>query len=341
MTHSAIMLADSINKQGKRMRTFQVRYPLNVHAEELTHRIISTSPQLMIYVPDGVMYDADLSRNASSSRAIPTARLIEDLIKDPVMPIYWGANQKGMQASEECDTLVDIGPMMGLKHPHMVKREIAWVYGMLTMTKLAEAFANAGYHKQLVNRLLKPWQHINVVISGTEFENFYALRRHADADPEIQALAEAMWQAEQASTPKLMEPGTWHLPYVTDDDIDSAIKLTQVGRVTRDMPDWDREVLPILIKVSVARCARVSYKTHDGRDTTVEEDAALYDRLIDRIPLHASPAEHQATPDRVVEGHLGPYGEWKPTRWMMPHQHGNLKGWCQYRKMLPNECVFG
>lgn len=290
MTITAKIIADSISPQGIRLTTMQLRYPRFIHAEFMTHRVFS--------------------RNASSSRAVPVKKLIEDVRRDPAHPIHWGMNQPGMQSREE------------LKASERVQTERAWVAAMNEAITCAELMVEAGAHKQIVNRLLEPFSHINVVVTATEWANFYALRRHEDAQPEIKALADAMWDAQQTSKPNLLQPGVWHLPYVTE----------------QEWHDTIRSVFAVddLKKVSVARCARVSYTTHDGKPTTIEEDLALYDRLVGSQPLHASPAEHQATPDQ--EGYDIAF---ERKYWCCPERHGNFRGWIQYRKTLPGEFVQG
>ena len=297
MTITAKIIADSISPKGIRLTTMQLRYPKFIHGEFMTHRMFS--------------------RNASSSRAIPVERMIEDVMRDPAMPVFWGKNQAGMQAREELLP----GDIRAAKHQWLIAREDA-VSGARRMHEL-------GVHKQIVNRIIEPWLHINVVVTATEWANFYALRRHPDAQPEIKALADAMWEAQQASTPERLQPGQWHLPYF---DLRKDVNLLPT-RPEGDVTPWSDWFNTLAIKVSVARCARVSYLTHDGKQPNVEEDLKLHDRLVGSTPLHASPAEHQATPDDMhyVEG------AWLD--WRTPREHGNLRGWRQYRKMLPNENV--
>lgn len=289
---SAEVICDSISPAGIRLTTFKLRYPKFIHGEFMTHRVIS--------------------RNASSSRAVPTAKLIEEVREDSlrVNPIFWGKNQKGMQASEELDNTekVFVNPYMpyGEKLTALVCAKVTWEYAAQTAADLAQELLEVGTHKQIVNRLLEPFSHINVVATATEWDNFFGLRLHKDAQPEMRALAIAMWEARKASTPKLLKPGEWHLPFV----------------------DFDPYEIPIdcSIKVSVARCARVSYESFEtGKRSTVEEDLALCARLIWAQPLHASPTEHQAMPDASLDAPFFPY------------QWGNFVGWRQYRKMLPGE----
>jgi hypothetical protein len=278
-TISAKVIAHSQSwVDGKEILTFELTYPRFIHAEFMTHR--------------------QFSRNASSSRAIPVQRMIQSILDNPAMPLHWGMNEKGMQATQECDSKVRVTT------GERWTREDAWLNAMHHAIESAQGFHEAGYHKQVVNRLLEPFMHITVVVTSTEWSNFYALRDHPDAEPHIALLAKRMREAAYLSKPIEMLQGQWHSPYVGEEE-----KLKLGPELTR--------------KVSTARCARTSYLTHDGRVSTIEEDLALHDRLVKHEPMHASPAEHQATPD--------PYGEYR-SRW------GNFQYWMQYRKTLPGEC---
>jgi thymidylate synthase ThyX len=292
MTIEAKIIADSISEQGVRLTTFQLRYPRFIHAELMTHRVFS--------------------RNASSSRAIPVKKMIEDLRRDPAMPVYWGSNKAGMQAGNEI-TGVD-----------RIAAEGIWMAAMEGAIFHAESLIERGLHKQIANRILEPWAHINVVVTATDYQNFYTLRRHADAQPEIKALADAMWDAQENSIPKLLKHGEWHLPYITEQEFSEGFE-----------GDYD-----IFKKVSVARCARVSYLTHDGRQTTVEEDIALFEKLVVAQPLHASPAEHQGTP-MYCNGSFHTTSGKDMYVYKDEHLGGNFTGWIQYRKTLDGEFIPG
>jgi len=309
MTITAKILADSVSPAKVRLTTFELRYPRFIHAEELTHRIIGTSPEMVetLMIPDGVMYDSDLSRNASSSRATPITTACKIVRQDPAMPVRWGLNGAGMQdhgemseeGAAECEKLwlAARDSMLGFVGRYMKLREQP--------------------HKQTVNRLLEPWAHITVVVTATEWANFFGLRRHPDAQPEIKFLADAMWDAREASIPMTLKFGEWHLPY---------IELHE--REAMSIEDCRR--------VSVARCARTSYRNHRQKIATFEEDVALHDRLVGSLPMHASPAEHQATPD---EFSLNYDGEKLVREYKNPTLHGNLRGFIQYRKTLTGENI--
>lgn len=276
MTIEVKILADTVSPIGIRLTSMQLRYPRIIHAELMTHRVFS--------------------RNASSSRAIPVERQIQDIINDTAMPVRWGKNQRGMQDAGDHDALV-----------RGQSPEAAWNLARDFAVWVAMGFVEAGYHKQVVNRLLEPFSHISVVVTSVYWENWYALRDHEDADPTIRALASEMKLLHDESVPTVRLMGDWHLPYISNSERDQY-----------DVED--------LKKMSAARCARVSYNNHDGDPPTYEEDMALFNRLMGN-PAHASPLEHQATPDI------------KSRFWVNPHKHGNLTGYIQHRKLYPNESI--
>ena len=272
MTISAKVIADSISLQGCRLTTMQLRYPRFIHSEFMTHRVFS--------------------RNASSSRAIPVAKMIAQVRDEPAMPVHWGKNQPGMQAFEELNA---DGRQDAMDR---------WMWAAGQAADAAEGMMNAGIHKQVANRILEPFLHISVIVTATEWANFYALRNHPDAQPEIRELAKAMLSAHLLSKPISREHGwgaaNWHLPYVTEEEHNTLAV----------------ELLP---KISAARCARVSYLTHDGHAPSCEEDLKLFERLVGSKPLHASPIEHQAIPAGNSFA-----------------QSRNFRGWTQHREIFEN-----
>ena len=262
MTVSAKVI-EATTYKGKAIYTFQLRYQRFIHGELMTHRMFS--------------------RNASSSRAIPVMKTISQVWNDPAMPVHWGVNQAGMQAKEQ---------LTGFK---LKLAKFVWK----TAAKVACAFAytlvKLNLHKQIGNRILEPWQYIHVVLTATEFDNFFELRDHPDAQPEFQQLAKLMRKEMQNCYVREVKGSTtpqrqWHLPYVTEAER-SVYKLEDC------------------IKFSAARCARVSYATHDGKTPKPEQDFALYDRLVGSSPRHSSPVEHQARassdPDRKSNNFVG------------------------------------
>jgi thymidylate synthase ThyX len=252
---SVVEASQSVQTDQK-LITFVCKYWRAVHAEMLTHR--------------------DFSRNASSTRAIPTAKLIEQIRTNPAGPVFWGKNQSGMQAVEECTALVE-HPVTG----EWLSREEAWKEAANSAAGWAEAFTDAGYHKQIAGRITEPFGWITVVITATSWDNFYALRAHADAQPEIQDVAETMLRiigdvpVRLIDSADFSDQAAWHLPFVS---LDERHKFA----------------VPLLLAMSAARSARTSYLTHDKKNPSWEQDEFLYRRLVESTPLHASPLEHQA-----------------------------------------------
>ncbi len=278
MTTTATMIKDSISPEGIRLPTMALRYPRIIHSEFMTHR--------------------DKSRNAGSSRARPLSKVRSSIRIDPAYPASFGANQKGMQAGGELE-----GWRGALaKGTWDFHRQVSLLCSWLT--------EKAGAHKQIGNRLTEAHDHIEVVVTATNWANWDALRDHPAADPTIQLLAKAIKKCMEGSTPNLLQPGEWHLPYVMDYEVrDQGIEEAKV--------------------MSVARNARVSYHLYDGERADYVNDLRLYNQLIG-TPVHASPFEHIATPDV----------KWKSkNRWAKPHLHGNLRGWIQLRQTIEGESV--
>lgn len=207
--------------------TLELIYPRFIHSEFMTHRMFS--------------------RNASSSRAIPIKRLIEEAT---VTPTHWMTNGKGMVNNEE---IID--------EAEIEKCETAWELARTGAIRNAKNFDAIGIHKQIVNRLLEPFSFIKVVVTATEWDNFFDLRLADDAEPHMRDLAKAMKDAMNYVDPYV---GFIHAPYC------------QEGYKT-----------PYL---SAARCARVSYNKHSGEKPTYEEDVNLAGILMDG--WHMTPFEH-------------------------------------------------
>ena len=270
MPYSVKVLLDSVSPAGARLTTMEVCYPRFIHSEMMTHRAFS--------------------RNAASSRAIPIRKMIDAVRRDPALPISWGRNQSGMSAREE------LAPDVAA-----IARD-EWQAALEDALRHAERLAgkDIDLHKQLVNRLLEPFAWITVILSASDFENFFTQRCHPDAQPEIQKIATMMLAAYRASRPTAIALGAWHLPLVQDDE--------------RHLP------AEYLCQVSVARCARVSYLTHDGKRDP-ERDIELYARLLNGgANGHWSPFEHVATPALYAD---------------LPS--GNFVGWHQLRKQFSEE----
>lgn len=293
----ARVICDSESPDGKRLLTYEVKAHRFILAEINTHRV--------------------LSRNYRSSRAVPTHKLIQEVLTAPTMPVFWGKNQPGMQAAVELED--------GGRGSERQRAMRYWEAAAHHAAEIAGCMDRIGVHKQIVNRLLEPFLWVHGVISATEWENFFGLRLHKDAQPEFRVLSDAMFSAGSNSTPTLLKPGEWHLPYVRGylDDRDLLPPGNRQGLTPHEQ----------MLRISAARCARVSYKSFDtDKPSAVEEDLKLFDKLMGAQPFHASPTEHQATPDSMAEIDFMPF-------WENRKEHGNFTGWRQFRKMIPGEAV--
>ena len=264
MTIESKIILDSVSEDGNRLITRQLRYPRIIHAEVMTHRVFT--------------------RNASSSRAIPTAKLVQLALDDMYEPVRYGKNKSGMQAAEENLTGSD------LAEAKAIWRDMA-NYCANGVARLGEL----KLHKQWANRPLEWFGHITVLITATEWDGFYEQRNHSDAQDEIEILAKMMLSDDAASTPRLLHNGTWHLPYVTDEEIANFDLIN-------------------CIRMSGARCARVSYMNQEGKRPGLEEDVDRYNSLVLSKPAHMSPVEHQAMAvpsSRFFANFRG----WKQHRW--------------------------
>ena len=337
---SAVIIADSISPQGKRITTFELEYPRIIHSELMTHRLFS--------------------RNAMSSRAVPIAKMIDQVLNNPAMPVRFGANQPGMQdKGGEHNEPVLIDWQLGEEDAFGCResKEIygtardAWKAAAKDAAQRASYFAKAGYHKQIANRLLEPFQRMKAVFTATDMNNFWWLRIDADADPTIEALVKEMKRVFDDSNPESLQPGEWHTPYVdhvyehkTDDGPGIFVGYCIQG---------EEDLSPVMltkeeaIAISASCCAQVSYRI---LNSTKEKALDIYQKLISGNKVHASPFEHQATPmlfntvmkhDRLSDD----ASEWEEgithVDLKLYFWSGNFCGWIQNRQLLSGHSISG
>lgn len=248
-----------------------------------------------------------LSKNAAGSRAIPVEKIVEMVEKNTVYPI-WTENQRGMSGK----LITSEGLLNALNEDLIEERD--------NVIKYVKKLSEIGIHKQNANRYLEPFQHIKLICTGTDWNNFFTLRCHADAQPEIQSLANDIRHAMSESKPQYLQPGQWHTPF--EDYMPDGVSIEDK------------------LKVSVARCARISYNNFETNSIDVKKDVELYEKLVVQEPLHASPAEHQARvpTERELEHFHSRY---------LTHEVGkftyhrgkyisNLNGFIQLRKLIEN-----
>lgn len=249
MTINVKIIADT-EWNGSRITTMQLTYPRFIHSQLMTHRVCA--------------------RNARSSRAVPAKKLIEETIANPVYPVQWGRNMRGMVAEK------------ALSPEAAREARVQWDRAMSAAIQAAEVLADLRVHKQLVNRVLEPFSHIHTVMTATSeylgadgeeirpWEHFFNLRCAHDAQPEIQELANLMKFLYDRSVPAVDDS---HLPYVLTSECEAY-------------------ALKDAMRIAAMRCARVSYNPPDAVEPDPERDLARIGDLIEAG--HHSPLEHTA-----------------------------------------------
>lgn len=317
--YEVIVLADSVtkNRRGRpvRVTTLQVTFPRFILAEFNTHRLFS--------------------RNSASSRAIPVKNRVKQVRETPFVPESFGKNKSGMQAAEV------------LSDEASRKAEEIWLRTALHAAQGAEDLdaEDVKTHKQHANRVIEPWAWHTVVVTSTYWENFFALRAHPAAQPEMQITARMMKAAMDKSTPRELGVGDWHIPYLDAVAVVFA-SAWERERMERGEPPVDVDVE---VMISVARCAAVSYE-RQTMNKSIDGYVQRHDEL--KGSGHWSPFEHQvkvANDEEVLR-----YAHWKCTNPELygndstteplhfePDRIGNLEvPWLQYRKMIPGEDIF-
>lgn len=229
-------------KSGTVLRTFEIELPRIVLAEFNTHNAVS--------------------KNTSSSRAIPNAAIIEQLEKNLFVPEYWGKNQAGMKAKEELD------------EEAKVKAYDIWLDCGRSVIESTKKLQALNLHKQLSNRISECFHYVKICASATEWNNMLHLRNHEDAQPEIHDCARGIAHLIDTVTPNVLKPGEWHLPYYYDgtwrDDGDG---LDNMGNSLNDAR-----------MISVSCTAQTSYRKNDD---TVEKAQKLFNIFFDTTHIHA------------------------------------------------------
>lgn len=266
-TIDANIIADSVNPAGDRITTFVLTYPLALcHAHMQTHGTLRLS--------------------TASQRAIPTAKLAERVRTDPALPIFWGKAQKGMGSAVEVEPEI------------RAELEQTWRENACEVSRWAESDAADGLAKEYANRHMTAYEWTTVILSGTDFANFFRRRVHPKAQAETRRVAHLMLKARVASTPRRVEWDGWHIPF-GDRMPDDVYGRTQ-------------------LEVASARCARVSYENHAGQ-IDVQDDCRLHDLLL--AERHMVPLEH---PSKAVPGRHGAYTGWQSYRHQVERPEGPL-----------------
>jgi len=309
---TAKVIQDSVcHRTATRITTFELEYPRFIHSEFMTHRM--------------------LSRNAASSRAIPISKLVKLIEQTPARPIEWGKNIKGMQATEQLDI------------PQLLEVSTLWDNIAKITCGVARKFDNLQLHKQISNRILEPYQMIKVVCTATTYDNFFHLRKHPDAQPEIKELATVMWNAYNKSSPDGLGPGEWHVPYILREDTGLGLQYY----IWEEQDNLEKQIVKTYltaeqaIMISASCCAQVSYRI---LNTDIDKARDIFERLVESKPVHASPLEHQATPMTNITSSCSDCAFWEKG---VTHSDrsgamwsGNFKYWIQHRQLVEDHVVW-
>lgn len=332
MAYAARVILDSLSPRGHRLATFEATFPRKVLAEVVTHRVVYEGSEPVHFQEDlfsNRSATRDVSKNSGSSRAIPFTRMLQAVMDDPYIPERFTKNGPGMQGH---------GYLEGESHDRAVNN---WLRARDEAVGWAKHMHDLGVHKQEVNRLLEPWAWVTQILTATQWNNFFALRCHKDADPAFQKIARLMYLAYRNSTPTRLDYNEWHLPYVGQGDLEDMRKklwdeakanepgiAERLGDGSLKHPEFVAYVEIFLpIYVSAVRAAWVSYNPPDAQKYTLERAIKTWVRMSSSSPLHASPTEHQGTPMSTWDESMHP--EWR----------SNLQGWLQFRKQLPRENI--
>lgn len=354
---NAKVVADSKNDFGNRITTMVVTMPRIILAEFNTHRM--------------------LSKNSASSRAIPFEKMVKSVEENPFIPIAWQKDHKGMQGDQYLDEERSSNAESNWRKAAQIRCEEARLI-------YANYFDDeeSRVTKQLVNRLLEPFMYHTVIVTATEWENFFALRcpryvnelggiwrskkdylstniepsdwlttNKGQAEIHMMALAEAMWDAYNESTPKELKAGEWHIPFGDNMD-ESEIYRMASNDINYKLSEFIDKALPLTkIKIATARCARVSY-------TVVgEEDKKLVQEITDKNIAEGKghkwesvdyqlKEQKQYENDIKLHDRLAESGHWSPfehcaqvNKYLGSDWSGNFRGFVQYRKMFNNENI--
>lgn len=349
---SAKIVADSICPRGNRLTTLEVIMPRYILAEFNTHRM--------------------LSRNSASSRAIPLKKMIQSVRDNGFKPYAWQKDHKGMQGTEYHTD------------PEKIEQiENFWEDAKQEAIISCSLLNDEDVTKQLANRLLEPFMYHKVLVSATEWENFFNLRcprysfeskvgvhnyksrkeainniweantdhenggtilewlqhNKGQSDIHMMFLAEVIYDARNESIPKKLNEGEWHIPYGDDMDFTKLVVLgidRQLLSQKENIDDYynneDEAIVDSLRnKISVARCARLSYQTlGDNPVIDYDADLKLYDILAKSG--HFSPFEHVAKVMTEEEYYKFTKGkvtilDMKPQKDIIVVDNKNI-GWC-------------
>ena len=277
-----IDLKSKIQKNKEQIKVEILKYS---QSEQTGKRISTFKITIPKFVWGHIISHRLLSRNSASSRAIPAKKIRWSVISNPYLPVYFGKNKPGMQSGEK---------FTGTKL--FISKKV-WLWSRYIPIMFHFVGEKISIHKEILNRMLEPWLMVDIIVTSTEWSNFLNLRIKEDTQPETRLVAEKINSLLKFSKPTILKTNEWHLPFILKEEENLDINTKK--------------------KISVARCARVSYATFDGKTSNINNDLKLYDKL--SYSGHWSPFEHVA---KVLD---------------QEDRYGNFIGWMQHRKEFYGE----
>lgn len=302
-----VIMGSECAKTHTKITTLVCEYPRAIHAQLLTHRVFS--------------------KNSSSTRAVPLKASISQIEENPAKYI-WTSNQPGMQGNliDDSDRLEEI---------NFIQKTMwsAVKQGVLQLG-LPEKDGGLNIHKQNAGRFLEPFQNIRICLTSTEWDNWDWLRLDSAAQPEIKELAELIAQARSEIQYPMLNAGEYHVPFIDR-------RILSTGVYYHHPETGEQLELQDAIELSMSICAQTSYRKEDASDNKTK---TVIERLFTGNKVHASPAEHQATPVQIPKIDSGDFAsiffnlqegvthiDRNGNAWS-----GNFKHFIQYRQLLPN-----
>jgi thymidylate synthase ThyX len=340
---SATIVADSINLQGDRITSLLVVFPRIVMAEFLTHRMFS--------------------RNAASSRAIPFKKMVKDVQDNPFIPIAWQKHHSGMQGTEYWTE----NDMDSLYVNKIEANKAYWLQAKDEAIVQAETLYANGVTKQLCNRLLEPFQYITVLVTATEWDNFFKLRcpEYVHTVKKLSGTSTQIFNSKKDYEKCYGEQGFSDLDWLKINKSQAEIHIQHIAELIWDarnestpkqlkagewhipfgdgingevsnwkfLPNWNdlwgKDLTDYFIKIATARCARLSYTTL-GAEPKIDyaADIRLHDMLLESE--HFSPFEHcaEAMNDHEYNTYLSGKLSWDINGGYTPTDK-NQYGWCR------------
>jgi DNA-directed RNA polymerase subunit N (RpoN/RPB10) len=323
-----------------------------------------------------------LSKNSASSRAIPFSKMVESVQENPFIPIAWQKEHKGMQGTEYFTEQYEISNRVSnwksaskeaIKHATFLNNlgvtkqlcnrllePFMWHTVLCTATEFSNFFElrcpqyNIENSIELKDKYFKSKKDLLKYLKDNNFNLAYEnLINYTDidwlkinkgqAEIHMMALAEAMWDCMNESTPRQLKAGEWHIPFVDKLDFNEVGKNIKWGSYDPNNPPPDsyqyERVEEEMVKISTAMSARTSYTVvGDEKEFSYEKQIELHDRMANQVPFHASPFEHCARVMSLEEYHLYRKGILNMD---ILNDTGLTAGWCrnfrgfiQYREIL-------